>query len=472
MQDKYIFQLFKTKKKKYVYDRSTNSVTAVSSNEFEDLRQIDAGNKKPDESNTILKYQQYGLFKPNDIQEIKHPFSSIIEHKLNNCVEHLTLQVTQQCNLRCEYCGFSGLYNDSRQHANKKMDFAVAKRAIDFFLNHSNERNQIHLSFYGGEPLLEFELIKKSVEYIKQNVSGKQITYGLTTNGTLLKGEIAEYLLKNHFNISVSLDGPKEEHDANRRFVNGRGSFDTIMENVRQIQADYPELKDKIRFITVLNPKIDLLCVMEYFNSEKIFGDSNIMFNMMNEKGIKQEVHYREQFRITWDFESLKFLLYLIGKIDGKYVSGIVMQSQGQYSRLYRHLNVHTVLPAVTHPGGPCAAGVQRLFVDVNGRFLPCERVDETADCFVIGSLDKGYDLQKILGLLNNGKITEDECKNCWNLVNCKICTGNIELNEDKTWCKENKLKNCVNEKKRVAGDLYELCVLHEMGYDLPQFWG
>ena len=155
---------------------------------------------------------------------------------MDNDLSQLILQVTQQCNLRCAYCAYSGIYEGHRVHQNKRMSFELAKRGIDFFIKHSREKDSIDIGFYGGEPLLEFDLLKKCTEYARGLVEGKELTFGLTTNGTLLKDEIAEYLVENDFRIGISLDGPKREHDINRRFANGKGSFDTIIQNVKRLK--------------------------------------------------------------------------------------------------------------------------------------------------------------------------------------------------------------------------------------------
>lgn len=107
------------------------------------------------------------------------------------------------------------------------------------FIERSFESESLHLGFYGGEPLLEIELIKKCVDYIQKNVEGKRITFGITTNGTLLTGEVLQFLYDNDFSITISLDGPKEDHDACRKFANGKGSFDIVVKNISEAKRLY-----------------------------------------------------------------------------------------------------------------------------------------------------------------------------------------------------------------------------------------
>lgn len=112
------------------------------------------------------------------------------------------------------------------------MSFETAKRAIDFYLEHSIDRSWAAIGFYGGEPLLEFELIKKCVDCLEGKIEGKQILFNLTTNGTLLEGEKAKFLKEHNFSVAISLDGSKKEPDACRKFLDGTGSFDTVIKNI------------------------------------------------------------------------------------------------------------------------------------------------------------------------------------------------------------------------------------------------
>lgn len=95
-----------------------------------------------------------------------------------------------------------------------------------FFQEHSTDQNNVTIGFYGGEPFLEFELIKECVAYAEDKLEGKKIEYSVTTNATLLTDEIIDYLIFNNFFVTVSLDGPREIQDECRRFLyNNKGTF-------------------------------------------------------------------------------------------------------------------------------------------------------------------------------------------------------------------------------------------------------
>ena len=150
-----IFKLIQTKGGKYVYDRQANTLLHISDNEYTELKQIQKNNTDFENSNNVKKYRLYGLFQENSVQKIKHPATDYVKYYLDHRVSDMCLQVTQQCNLRCAYCAYSGNYYD-RQHSEQRMSLNLAKQSIDFFLSHSRDNNRIHLAFYGGGPPFEF----------------------------------------------------------------------------------------------------------------------------------------------------------------------------------------------------------------------------------------------------------------------------------------------------------------------------
>ena len=248
-----IFKTFRTYKHPYLYDRHTNSLVVLNEEEFQELRNVEIGKLPWEESTIVKKYQDFGMLQEIVVEKIEHPCTQIVEHYLNTRLNQLTLQVTQQCNLRCAYCAYSGIYEGNRTHSCLRMDWDTAKKAIDFFLSRTPETSRVVIGFYGGEPLLEFELIKKCVEYAKSQVEGKEIRFNMTTNGTLLSDEVVDFLVENDVMLSISLDGSEEEHDANRKFVNGKGSFSTIIKNIMRIKDRYPEYDKRINIMTTVN---------------------------------------------------------------------------------------------------------------------------------------------------------------------------------------------------------------------------
>lgn len=466
---KVIFRAFRTYGGKYVYDRHSDSVIAVNDEEFEEFCRVERGDIKAEDSPAVRKYRKQGLFMSNIVKKIEHPQTEILEHDAEYKLHQLILQVTQQCNLRCEYCAYSGIYEGSRTHSSRRMTFDTAKRAIDFFLDHSLENSDISIGFYGGEPLLEFDLIRQCVKYVKENCEGKRVRFSMTTNGTLLKGERADFVAENEFSTSISLDGAKEEHDACRKFPDGTGSFDIVIKNVENLMKRYPEYSDRhVNFFTTVNPYMDLNCVLNYFKAGEIIRDSSVMYNTMVPVNLRENVTYKESYFQVKKFEYIKVLLSMVGKLDDKYVSRLVNRVIDKSMELKKALHNREALYEIMHPGGPCLPGVLRLFVRYDGNFFPCERVNETLEFYRIGSVEEGLDLDKMWNLLNIGKLTEEECRCCWNLRHCLLCANEIEFHGKEAPAKKEKLAVCKAKKAQSECDLYEQAVLKEFGYVLP----
>lgn len=461
---KVIIKCFKTLESYYFYDRYTNSIVKVSPDEYDILTQIEKTGVIPEGETRLEKFLECGLLHEKGVREIQHASTNDIEYLVANKVQQLILQVTRQCNLRCSYCTYSGNYYN-RQHSDEKMSFDIAQKAIDFYFDHSFEKDSLIIAFYGGEPLLEFSLIKKCVEYSEAKTRDKEIHFYITTNGTLLRGQIASYLCEHNFHITISLDGYKEAHDTNRKFKNGIGSFDLIMENLQLIKDYDSTFFETIRYNTVVSPKADWQKVFTFYSESELINSQHVKLTPVSDFCLvdKSIIEANELFWIPYRYEYMKFLLYLVGKLKGDDIQPSYEKGMYDTKMLYKALQQHNNEQTEMHHGGPCLPGIQRLFVNVNGEFYPCERVSEIIPSMNIGSLDKGYDYEKICSLLNIGKVTREKCLNCWNLRLCKICAGQIEPVGGKLTC-EGKLIRCTKSELAVLGSLRELCILNENG--------
>jgi uncharacterized protein len=153
-------------------------------------------------------------------------------------LQTLVLNLTNQCNLSCQYCYEFGADKVATPEGKPKfMDFETAKASVDFLLQQSAGRKSIHVTFFGGETLMNFPLLKQVVTYANRQAAdnGRHIDFSLTTNATLLTPAIIEFLSTNRIGVTVSMDGNKEMHDKLRVFANGRGSYDIIAPKVREL---------------------------------------------------------------------------------------------------------------------------------------------------------------------------------------------------------------------------------------------
>lgn len=458
--NKPFIHLFRTPKGYYVYDVNSDTMLSVTKDTYLLLEE-----DKTLENEEIKRLKSEGFLLEDRFEGIVHPEDKFIEYHLDSRVKMMTLQVTQQCNLRCKYCMYSGGY-ENREHTNKRMSFSMAKKGIDFLISHSRNVNDIIIGFYGGEPLLEFNLIKKCVEYAMEVSEGKKILFSMTTNATLLNDEIVDFLEEYNFNVMVSIDGPRETHNKNRIFAfNKEGSFDIVMENLEKIKNNYPEFFKRISFNAVLDPNNDLGCINEFFTTYDVIKDSFINVSTLNPNYTDKDTSVTEQYNITWNYETFKMFLSKIGRLEPKYTSKIVNNTYNNIKRFMHDARIK--LPGVHlkgkgHPGGPCVPGVQRLFMNVDGNFYPCERVSENSCNMKIGNIDDGFDVEAIRNVLNIGSITESQCKNCWAFRYCSLCAAYADTSDE--FSAEKKLKNCARVRHSTEELMKDYCTLKELG--------
>lgn len=246
----------------YFYETNRNEIVAINEELYDYICAVINGNMDMIRiaSKEIKKDYEYleecGYLQAYRIKEIEHPLTKQVGNLLARKMDKITLQITQNCNLRCTYCIYSENLNlGQRSHSQNVMSFETAQKSLDFYRNHSIDSEQISIGFYGGEPLMEFELIKKIVRYSESIFEGRKIIYSVTTNATLLTDTIIEYLVENRFNVLVSLDGPKEIQNRNRKFPSGQGSFDIAISNIRKLSRRMAETDKEISISMVIDSK-------------------------------------------------------------------------------------------------------------------------------------------------------------------------------------------------------------------------
>ena len=139
--------------------------------------------------------------------------------------KQLIIELTGNCNLRCKYCIYNDFYEGNRNFNTSNIDFETARKAIDYVFAHRDPEH-LAITFYGGEPLLNFSVMKQCIDYCLDRYESDNLSFSFTTNLTLMTEEIAEYLAKvPRMSILVSIDGPEEIHNAARVYRQRKGSF-------------------------------------------------------------------------------------------------------------------------------------------------------------------------------------------------------------------------------------------------------
>lgn len=444
---------FSTSEGYYLYDVNTNTILSISEKvyrAFEKDRDMDKSLKNdPDTFNELSILKKQGYLKDNRVETSVHPETEFLKFYYKSYLNTLILQVTQNCNLRCDYCIYSGSYNN-RIHTNKRMTFETATKGIDFLVEHASDCKFLNITFYGGEPLIEIDLIKKCMSYVSENYGEKEVSYSLTTNATLLNKDIVEFFVKHDVSVVISLDGPKEIHNNSRHFLNNRGSFDLIMKNIRYIKENYPNYYNtKLSYNTVLNVENGFSVIDDFVSNNELLTDSLFSTSIINPNYSKKRYSMSETYLIERRYEDLKVFLNAIGRLPDKSVSKIAkLEFDTAYSqRESIKYGTRYKLPQQSHHSGPCVPGTFRLFLTVEGNFYPCERVSETSNFTKLGTLETGLDIVSGERMLNIEKFSSDKCRNCWAYTYCEVCVACIddtngfsnELLEDE--CKKVKFK-------------------------------
>lgn len=431
-----IMKTFTHNGKYYLYDTYTNRLLHISKEyyaELNDLQRIGLENYKQMKKDTlayngVLGLIQKGMLKTAWISEIVHPATKFIDAILNRCLSDLTLQVTRNCNLRCRYCLFANKNGIERGHEKVNMPWLIAKRSVDFLYEHSKDARKLTIAFYGGEPMLNFSLIKKVTEYSAQLFFSKNITYRMTINGTVLTNDMIEFLVKNNFYIAISFDGPTEIQNRHRKFLDtGADTYNTVINNIERIKESSPLYFERnVSFIPVA------------FADE----DEHIVFNFFKEHGISPDK-----------------LLFLDADLSGvDYNSNYLLdyaERRFNYSKDEDAYSNKATIPSKWHHKGPCIPSIKSLFVDVDGSFYPCEGFLALPE-LAIGNIENGFDREKIISYLNIGQIDEGGCKSCWLMRFCSICALNCIDVDKKMITREQKKMCCEGQEYRAISFLKE----------------
>lgn len=234
-----------------VLDSNSGSVHAVDEVAFEVIDKYESRSKEEIILELCDKYPEITaddieeIFQ--DIEELKKEGKLFSEDKFKDLqidikarptqLKALCLHIAHDCNMCCKYCfAGEGEYSGDRS----LMSFEVGKRALDFLIEQSGSRKNLEVDFFGGEPLLNFDVVKQLVAYARsiEKEKGKNFRFTLTTNGVLLNDEVMEWANKECYNVVLSLDGRKETNDRMRRTRNNKGTYDLILPKFQKMAKE------------------------------------------------------------------------------------------------------------------------------------------------------------------------------------------------------------------------------------------
>ena len=369
---------------------------------------------------------------------------------LSSGLEGLTLGVTEECNQRCTYCVYSGHYAGERTHQNRHMAEEVAQWSLDFFLPRaSTSSGEVDVAFYGGEPLLRWPMVKRCIEYVLGHPArGKNVKLSVSSNLTLMKGEILAFLVEHDVDLAVSLDGPPKIHDSARLLRNGSGTHARVEDWLRRIWRDHPRyFRNNVSINATFDLRNDIRQVFDFFAQDWLLG-ANAQVSAIRREGNDAYVVSAEQ--LARHREHLDELVR-------RHVRSLATGEPFHHDLLRRTLrdtfavvaNRELELAEVdAHPNSTCIPGARRLFVDVQGRFYPCQSL-----CFeaaAIGDCEHGFDLPSVRGQLETMVgFCADTCQECWANRLCSHCL--IHLADAGQLSPSKKRERCEKERARLA---------------------
>ena len=317
-------------------------------------------------------------------------------------LQTLVLNLTNQCNLSCQYCYEFGEDKVATPEGKPKfMDYETAQASVDFLLGQSAGRRTVHITFFGGETLMNFPLLKKVVTYANEKAAGqgRSIDFSLTTNATLLTPAIIEFLSENRIGVTVSMDGPPELHDKLRVFANGKGSYDIIAPRVRALIENHRTRPITAR-VTLTKGVTDVVKIFRHLKNDLGFHEvgfapvttSPDRLYAINERGMD---HVLAQFHVLAD-EYLEYALR--GEMHG------FSNVSDTLSELCQGVN----------KSHPCGAALGLVGVGPSGDIAPCHRFVDS-DTHALGHISTGIDREKQKDFLQRGHINSKyDCHTCW----------------------------------------------------------
>jgi uncharacterized protein len=388
----------------------------------------------------------------NPITSVLHKYTGDdIRYSLSN-TRSITFEVTENCNLSCDYCIYGKYYIDQRTSHSKNLNINAAKKALDFILPlwdsslNSSYDKKISIGFYGGEALLNFNFINEIVNYVKELplFAKNQMEFSMTTNGVLLDKYIS-FLVENNFFLRISLDGGTEKNNSYRKFHNGNSAFEKVYKNILEIKDKYPAyFEKKVHFISVLHNHNSYSEISDFFYSTfnkktnvsqlatdalnpELKEDFWTMYQspeqvVENNKGKKDVLYDIENKESNLSFDDIiKFIRFFSGYVKDTYLDLIMDTEKKNYL-----------------PTGTCNPFKRMIFITAGGKILPCERIGHQYELGSINDSEVDIDFDQIANKYNNHYTNiYVKCGQCIHKLRCGQCMFHTNIGSDNFECTE-----------------------------------
>jgi len=390
--NKHNYRIIKNENENLLFHVPTTSLYELDTDGVNLISDLEKGNLEVNDSNKedIAMLKSLGLFgieEPSTYQEIKNlPATTLI------------LNIASGCNLSCTYCYKEDL---TTMKNSGNMTFQTAQSAIEHLYNGAKDQKSFNVTFFGGEPLGNFELIKEVTLYATQFFNEKEATvdFTMTTNATLLTKEIIEFLKAYKFGITISMDGPEAIHNKTRLTNSGGGSYEQVKKKVKLLQSLYTSERPIGARVTLTAGVTQIEEIWDHLFNELNFDDVGFAPATASDESI---FNLSEKELVTI-FDGFKTL----GK---RYIDSALKNEFNGFSNLHRIVgDIH----AGRKKKLPCGAGVGLLSVSYKGDFDLCHRFTGS-DFTNFGNVKTGLDKPKLINFVEKRLNTNDgDCSTC-----------------------------------------------------------
>lgn len=323
----------------------------------------------------------------------------------------MVLNVTNKCNLACTYCyeyGEDKIVDTKYGDAPKFMSEQTAEESVEFLLAESRGQEVAHLTFFGGETLLNFPVLQQTVAYARRRAAeeGKRIEFSLTTNATLLRPEIIEWLADNQIGVTISIDGPKEVQDGLRVFHNGKGTYDVVQPKIKELLRVHRTRPIGAR-VTLTQKNMDVLEIFRHLTEDMGFWEVGLA-----------PVTTQDQRDYAITPEGKDSMLSQFEVLAQEWLQCALRDEHHGFSNVKDTLE--EIHKGVSKAYG-CGAGLGLMGVATDGDVALCHRFAGSPE-HKIGSVTEGIDRDVQNKFLEDHHIaSKTDCHTCWARP---ICSG------------------------------------------------
>ena len=416
------FHPFEAAGERFLYMVPSAGVFHIDEASYDVLRVLEEGAKSPEELTAELA-EVYGA------EDIAHALTELHDIRAIGDVRMpperplpvlppedfplttMVLNVTNKCNLACTYCyeyGEDKIIDTENGKQPKFMSDQTAEESIEFLLAESRGQEVAHVTFFGGETLLNFPVLQKTVAYARRRAAeeGKRIEFSLTTNATLLRPEIIEWLADNQIGVTISIDGPKEVQDGLRVFHNGKGSYDVVQPKIKELLKRHRTRPIGAR-VTLTQKNMDVLKIFKHLTEEMGFWEVGLA-------PVTTQDH--RDYAIT--AEGKDDMLRQFEVLAEEWLEAALKDEHHGFSNVKDTLE--EIHKGVSKAYG-CGAGLGLMGVATDGDVSLCHRFAGSPE-HTIGSVTEGVDREKQGKFLTDHHIaTKTDCHTCWARP---ICSG------------------------------------------------